>query len=307
MPFALGGSEIQRWMPPDVALDSATPPQPEGGTLSPEELAAITETARQTGAEAGFRAGYQTGYQEGLELAAREAAAERQERERREQEWRAHEESTLRATVGSLVGIAREFADPLANSADALEPELLALVSALARRVVLAELATRPELIEQVLQSALGQLPSRNHGVRVEVHPDDQRILEIYASAHGETVTWIANPDLEPGGCILVSGPSRIDASLEVRLRQGIEAIWGELTRPEPEPEPELSPVLVETSPVFEPRAEVDQEDQDQDGDEPSGLIESPTEVSVPSEEEAAESLASHREIPTTSPVEPGS
>ncbi len=150
--------------------------------------------------------------------------------------------------MAALEGIARQLADPLASSADALEPELLLLVTTLARRVIQEELTTHPELVARVLHEALGQLPSRNHRIRVHVNPEDQRILEIHASARGETITWIPDPGLEPGGCILESGPSRIDASLETRLRQGIEAIWGEVTPPpsangdqqfEPEPEPD--------------------------------------------------------------------
>lgn len=239
-------ASIRRWLPPDVGFEPEVvveeppePPPPPPPTA--EEIAAIEEAARAAGHERGYREGHEAGYREGREQAEREAAAERAEREAREQQWRQTEEATLRETVAALEGIARALADPLAESADALEPELLALVAALARRVVMAELATDPELIRRVLHEALQQLPSRKHAIRIQVNPRDQARLAAYAESHDEQLTWIADPEVEPGGCLLVSGPSRIDASLETRLRQGIEAIWGELEPPAPSPPTEAT------------------------------------------------------------------
>lgn len=265
---------IRRWLPPDVDFDpnAVEIPEPEGPPPpTPEEIAALQEAARHEGAEAGYREGYEAGYREGRAKADQEAEVERAEREAREQEWRQTEEQTLRETVAALEGIAHALADPLAESADALEPELLALVSALARRVVMAELTTCPELVQQVLHEALQQLPSRKHQIRIHVNPRDQELLAAYAESNDEQPIWIADPEVEPGGCILTSGPSRIDAGLETRLRQGIEAIWGELeppapssptdesepmAEPESQPEPELEPVA-EPASVPESETEV--------------------------------------------------
>lgn len=228
---------IQRWLPPDVSLrpepeiePEVAPPPPPAPT--PEEIAAIQEAARQEGLELGYREGYEAGYQAGRAQAEEEAARERAEREAREQAWRAEEERRLTETVAALEGIARALADPLAESVEVLEPELLSLVTALARQVVMAELRTQPELIQQVLHEALKQLPSRHHPVRVQVNPEDQAILASYAQSHDERISWIPDPAIERGGCIVLSGPSRIDATLETRLRQGIEALWGELAPP---------------------------------------------------------------------------
>ncbi len=236
-------ARIQRWLPPDVSLRGEPEPEAEPELPPPppppteEEIAAIKEAARQEGIELGYREGYEAGYQAGRAQAEQEAAQERAERAAREQEWRRCEEQRLAETVAALEGIAHALADPLAESIEVLEPELLALVSALARRVILAELNTRPELIQQVLDEALKQLPSRNHPVRVQVNPEDQAILEAYAQTHDERIAWIPDPAIERGGCRVLSGPSRIDASLETRLGQGIEALWGELGLPGAAPE----------------------------------------------------------------------
>lgn len=237
------GHEAQRWMPPDVGIPPPCQDEAEPVVLRPtaEEIEAIKDAARAIGSEAGYQAGYQAGYDAGQHAAreqvAQEAEAERQAREARETAWLAVQETTLRETVAALEGIAQALADPLAATVDALEPELLALTATLARRVIMEELSLRPELIQGVLRQALAQLPSRHHPVRVHVHPDEQATLAAYADASGENLTWVADPAIERGGCLLDSGPSRIDASLDARLRQAIDAIWGELA-PSAEPAP---------------------------------------------------------------------
>lgn len=225
---------IERWLPPDVGLKVAAPPPPT--PPSEEEIAALQEDARRAGAETGFQEGYQAGYKEGREKAEQEAEAERKEREAREEARQAAQEQTLKKAVAALEDVARLLADPLAATADDLEPELLALVEAVSRRVIADEIGTRPELVQQVLHEALAQLPSRNHPLRVQVHPEDQAIAERYAALREEQITWIPDPEIERGGCVLISGPSRIDATVEARLRQGVDAIWGDVVRPRQDP-----------------------------------------------------------------------
>ena len=233
----IAATTAERWLPPLVGvvepvaelLEPEEPPPPTA-----EEIAAMIEAAQREAAEAGYRDGYERGYAEGQAQAAAEAAVEQAERAAREQAWRESEAQTLRETVAALESIAQSLADPLADSADALEPELLVLVSAMARRVVMAELTHAPERIQQLLHVALQQLPSRKHPIRLHVNPQDQSWLMAYAAARDEQLTWVADPEIERGGCVLMSGPSRIDATLDARLRQSIDAIWGELHPPKP-------------------------------------------------------------------------
>ncbi|WP_242445711.1 FliH/SctL family protein [Chromatium okenii] len=203
---------------------------------TPEEVTAIQEAARIAGEEAGYQTGYQAGYDAGNALALQRAAVEEEAREQRELALRDQQEEMLKVAVQALENIAHALSDPLADSVDALEPELLLLVTTLARQVILEELQQRPELIVTVLREALKQLPSRNHPLRIHLHPDDQVILEVYAKTADETMTWLPNPTIERGGCIVESGASRIDATVETRLQQNIAAIWGELAPPEMTP-----------------------------------------------------------------------
>lgn len=213
------------------------PPEIEYHLPTAEEVAAIEEAAR----EAGHASGFDQGYQDGRERAEKEAEAHRQA----QAEQAAQE---LASAVAALEEIARQLADPLINAADELEPELLLLATTLARRVIMAELNTRSELVEGVLHQALQRLPSRHMPVQVRVNPEDLAVVETYAEAHDERIQWVADAELTRGGCLIEAGPSRIDATIETRLAQAIDAVWGELSRPEddlesePDPEPEYMP-----------------------------------------------------------------
>jgi len=247
-------ADVRLWDPPDVSLpdvfldiieeDDESPPEPVIPLPTPAEIAAIEEAARHAGAEAGYQDGYQAGYDAGRELATQLAHEEQRTRQQRELDFRTEQEAMLKIAVGALENIAHALADPLADSADALEPELLLLVTTLARRVIMEELQQHPELIVSVLRQALTQLPSRHHPLRIHIHPDDQVMLEAYAHALDETMIWLPDQAIERGGCVVQSGPSRIDATLETRLQQAIDAIWGELAPPAAAPTPTSSPAL---------------------------------------------------------------
>ncbi|WP_024327426.1 FliH/SctL family protein [Thioalkalivibrio sp. AKL19] len=223
------------WEPPEIGEDGVHPPR---RLPTAAEIEAIEEEARKNGFEAG--------YAEGHELGQKEA----------EKAARAREDKKLRETVAALEAVAGGLADPLADATDALEPELLALVTVLARKVVQSELESRPEQIRAVLDGALAQLPGRNQEVRVHLNPDDQGLVETYGERSDTRITWVPDPTLARGGCRVEAGAASVDASLERRLQHAVEALWnGEApmadddapsqgpaaTRPETGPNPEDS------------------------------------------------------------------
>lgn len=230
------GFEIETWEPPYLGEQPLPEPEVEHHLPTAAEVAAIELAARETGHAAGF----EQGFREGSERGQREA----------EQETRTHAARELKIAVAALEGVARALADPLASAADDLEPELLSLVIALARRVIGAELETRGELILGVLKRALGHLPSRQAEVRVRVNPEDLAIVEAYTGERHPNVRWFADAELARGGCLIESGPSRIDASIETRLAQAVEAIWGELSRPDADADADFAATTPVASPL---------------------------------------------------------
>ncbi len=211
-------ADAHLWEPPYIGKINTVDLEPEYHIPTAAEVEEIEREAR----EAGHRSGFDQGYQEGTQQAQQEA-------EQARQKWQKQEAAKLSATVAALEAVAGALADPLANAAESIEPELLALAIALAQRVIQAELTTREELIQAVLQQALDHLPSRKHSLTVRVHPEDQAVLERYAKKQGENVTWVADPTLSRGGCVVDSGSSHIDARLETRLQQNVDALWGDL------------------------------------------------------------------------------
>jgi len=193
------------WEPPEIGDNGVHPPR---RLPTAAEIEEIEDEARKNG--------FEGGYAEGHELGKKEA----------EKATRAREDKKLRETVAMLESVAGGLADPLADAADALEPELLALVTALARKVVQSELETRPEQIRTVLEGALAQLPGRNQEVRVHLNPEDQALVEAYGERADARITWVPDAGLARGGCRLESGAASVDASLEQRLQHAVEALW---------------------------------------------------------------------------------
>ncbi len=221
MTRALGADSVEydpsapRWEPPVIGADGV---QAARRLPTASEIEAIEEEARQNGFESGYAEGHALGKQEA------------------EKSAKARSDKTLREAVAGLEAVAKGLNDPLAASAEALEPELLALVTALARQVLRVELETRPEVIESVLHEAMQQLPGRDRPVRVYLNPDDQKMVEQYGERSERDITWVVDPELRRGGCRVEAGAGVVDASLERRLQHAIEALWGE-EHPAPGPE----------------------------------------------------------------------
>jgi len=193
------------WEPPELGQKKAAT---ERHLPTAAEIQAIEEEARQNG--------FESGYSEGHELGRDEA----------EKEARARADKELREAVASLEGAAAGLADPLAQGLDALEPELLALVTAMARKVIRSELEARPDRIREILHAALGQLPGRNQEVQVHLNPEDQALVADYGENADPRIRWIPDPALARGGCRVEAGAATVDASLEKRLQQALEALW---------------------------------------------------------------------------------
>ena len=91
----------------------------------------------------------------------------------------------------------------------------------LARR----ELGIDPGQVTEIIRRALAELPLTQRDLRVHLHPQDlQAVRDRLEALRGED-TWILieSPEVGRGGCRLIVGDSRIDATLDERLRLIIE------------------------------------------------------------------------------------
>jgi flagellar assembly protein FliH len=118
----------------------------------------------------------------------------------------------------------RALLDTLAHPLEAvgadLVAEIAALVIACARQLIRRELRTSPGEVIAVVREALDVLPVAARRITVHLHPDDaQLVRDALGSGAGER-RWsiVDDSSLTRGGCRVVSGSSRVDATVEARI-----------------------------------------------------------------------------------------
>lgn len=184
----------QRWHP--GVLDAATAPQQR-----PDSPEVVKRRAHSTGFEEGKRAGFQAGYAEGQARAQAEAA--------------------------QLSQVAKSAELALRSLGDVLAAKTVALAFAIAQKILLHEIETRPESMIEVVRAALELLPEGAERVRIAVNTAD---VELVRRALMEAVdtpdsTVVGSDDVQRGGCRISSPCGDIDATLETRIGRVIETL----------------------------------------------------------------------------------
>ncbi len=117
--------------------------------------------------------------------------------------------------------------------------EMVELCMAVVKQMVRRELKISPGEIVAVVRESLKLLPVATGNVKLELHPDDARIvrevlLKPVNSDDGEVNAnaqpgWqiIEDPVISRGGCRVFTETSRIDATVENRLNAAIAAVMG--------------------------------------------------------------------------------
>jgi len=179
----------------------AAPPAPPEPAASQAQIAA----ARQSG--------YQDGYRDGLVAL---------------DSFKQSFATQMAAQLGQLL---RSFGTQI----DALEQQMAQAVAQasvmLARRVVRAELSTRPEHVAEAAQQAVNAVLLSARHIRVMVHPDDHPLVAAGAAEalQARGARLLVQADVERGGCLVESDLGRIDARIESRWRQGAAVLGSEL------------------------------------------------------------------------------
>ena len=89
----------------------------------------------------------------------------------------------------------------------------------LARQVVRHELDTHPEIVARVAQEAVGAIVLSARHLRVRIHPaDHQHVMAGAGEAlKARDARLVADPSIEPGGCIVDSDLGQVDARIGTR------------------------------------------------------------------------------------------
>jgi flagellar assembly protein FliH len=188
----------------------------------PAPVAPLDPTAARAQVQQGYEDGYRAGVAEGLAAGRAAAAAET-----------AETVSGAGALCRSLAEAAEDLRRRQALELEELEDTLARAAFDLAAAVVGRELQLSSSPGADALARALALVPAGCIAV-ARLHPGDVATLgAAAASSPGEGpeppgVTVIADPAVEPGGCILEVGDSRIDAQLGPALDRVRAALVGD-------------------------------------------------------------------------------
>jgi flagellar assembly protein FliH len=197
------------WQP--VAFD-----EPEDVPPSRDEIDAEVAIARQRG--------YDQGYGEGI-------AAQKALDDERAQQARQQVGTLLAAFDAELTSLEHAMAQTLARAA-----------TRLAREVLRAELATKPEHVAALARDAVDALLASARHIVVKVHPQDVALVEHGAGdvIHARGGRIVADPTIGRGGARIASDIGGVDATLAARWRDATAALsapaWDDAPPDRPEP-----------------------------------------------------------------------
>lgn len=135
---------------------------------------------------------------------------------------RAAAEAELREAIERLRQLAANAAHDVQAALLQLEPQVIELALTVAGRVIERELSAHPEIVADVVHSALvaaGTLPV----TRVRINPADRPFLEpiweTMCPSVGDTpLELVSDPEVQAGGCILDTASGFVDAQPRTRL-----------------------------------------------------------------------------------------
>jgi flagellar assembly protein FliH len=105
--------------------------------------------------------------------------------------------------------------------------ELLQLASDIARQVVRQELASNPQALLPVVREALDMLVTEGRPAVVRLNPQDLEVLEepLREEFGQGKLQWQADASIAGGDCVVESGGTVIDGSIDKRWRRAVAAL----------------------------------------------------------------------------------
>lgn len=188
-----------------VAAPSTLPGHTEAhavqSQISAEEIERIHEEARANG--------HSLGYREGLE-AGQQALA-----------------TTAAETTARFAELLGNLQISLAHLDQNVADQVLSLALEVAAQVLRGAISTRPEFLLPVIREALTALPLHHAHVVVRLNSADAKLIreQIGEQLAQTGVQIIDDPEISPGGCLLVAGASEVDATIETRWKRVLESI----------------------------------------------------------------------------------
>lgn len=217
----------------------STPPVEETVTpLTAEDVEAIRQAAYDAGHQEGKDTGYKEGHQQGLKQGYDEGYKS------------GHDD--VRAISLRLSQICRTLIEPIPHQDDKLEAVLKQLVTNICTQVVRRELVIDSKGIAEVVKEALDCMQPGSKRIRIHLNPLDIDTIEKELRAQNQWENqWrlLAHKTITPGGCIIDTDDSIVDARAEKRLNALLQQIYSrdaQALQQEAVPKDSLAQVLSE-------------------------------------------------------------
>lgn len=169
------------------------------------------EAIRKAAYEEGFNSGKEKGFEVGHAAATKKG------------------EQEISATIARLKQVLQALFEPIGHQDNALEKVLLDSVVSICHLVLKRELKIDSSQIIKILQEALSSLKIGHDNIKVHLHSRDAELIRENMSSFSEySDNWqiVEHTTLSPGGCIVETESSVLNASLDTRLEQVIQQIY---------------------------------------------------------------------------------
>ena len=184
---------------PELPSELELQQEPE---LPPEPSISLSDIEKEA-----YEKGLEKGLEEGLEE-GRRAGAESVEKEAAELL------SGLRAAVAGV----REMREQVVRE---VEPQVVELAIAIARRILVGELSENPERVVDIVKEALRRI-ERVGAVKIRVHPDLSDVMSSLKGRSSEFQTDILldiDPSVPPYGPVVVGATEEVLTDIDEQLR----------------------------------------------------------------------------------------
>ena len=180
--------EAALWQVP--ALDAPPPPKPP----SIDELQRIEDAARKEGFEAGRREGFKAG------------------------------EAEVRKLIAQIEGVVEAMARPLGRLDDDVHGALGALAVRIAGALIGRAYEAEPELLAQLVRTALDAAGPGQRDIELRLHPDDAKVLQPWLPGWPDARV-VTDAQLARGDVRIHGDGVRIDARTDARLQAALAAV----------------------------------------------------------------------------------
>lgn len=175
----------------------------QGGAKKNAGLATVSglENLRQQAHDEGYAQGREAGYAAGIQQAREEAA--------------------------QIHALLQDLQDSLNQIDEQVAQSLLDLSLEIARKMVVETLQIKPEVVLNIVSSAISNLPHFNQNAHLVVHPDDAELIRKHMGEQLSHAGWkiFTDAQIKRGGCRAETAHSQVDATAEMRWKRIVESI----------------------------------------------------------------------------------